>query len=289
MALPRATAPIAAGPSLPTMMVSTTPCAIQPSSLSTTGTASTTSARSSALHSGFDWLISPMYPPPTPPHAAEKLGESGKKLSSQAVPLQVSGHDGVPSGSRAARAAKCAWALAPEGGSIVVRRLFVQPVQARRVGNPYPNALSSGAWLSAFSRPTEPKDPRLHSRNHSASFRPRTQTSPGKFGHPCRKPNTPEPTPNPAPAVSRSNSTRSNSRSAGDTFRTSRTLREFHPIRRLIVTIPALDECIGDFARIENRSQLHRRFLVSIGSFFRGRNQAGFTVTGRGLSKGMRI
>lgn len=34
------------------MMVSTTPCAIQPSSLSTTGTASVTRARSSLIHAG---------------------------------------------------------------------------------------------------------------------------------------------------------------------------------------------------------------------------------------------
>jgi hypothetical protein len=33
--------------------------------------------------------------------------------------------------------------------------------------------------------------------------------------------------------------------------------------------IQRVRECIGDFARIENRSQLHPRLLVSIGSFFR--------------------
>jgi hypothetical protein len=48
--LPSATAPIAAGPSLPTIMVSTTPIAIQPSSLSTTGTASFTIAPKQGPH-----------------------------------------------------------------------------------------------------------------------------------------------------------------------------------------------------------------------------------------------
>src|SRR3984885_8433591 len=51
---------MAAGPSLPTMMVSTTPCAIQPSSLNTTGTASTTMARNSAFHTGSDVPIFPI-------------------------------------------------------------------------------------------------------------------------------------------------------------------------------------------------------------------------------------
>jgi hypothetical protein len=37
----------------------------------------------------------------------------------------------------------------------------------------------------------------------------------------------------------------------------------------------SLYECIGDFVRIENRSQLHPSLLVSIGSFFRdGTRQA---------------
>ena len=51
---------MAAGPSLPTMMVSTTAWAIQPSSLSTTGTARITSARNSDRHSGFDSVILPI-------------------------------------------------------------------------------------------------------------------------------------------------------------------------------------------------------------------------------------
>src|SRR5258708_2925918 len=42
-----------AGPSLPTMMVSTTPWAIQPSSERTTGTASAIMARSSLPHSAL--------------------------------------------------------------------------------------------------------------------------------------------------------------------------------------------------------------------------------------------
>ena len=55
---------MAAGPSLPTMMVSTTPCAIQPSSLSTTGIASASIARNSLLQSAWtttSWVIFLMY------------------------------------------------------------------------------------------------------------------------------------------------------------------------------------------------------------------------------------
>ena len=64
-ALPRATAPMAAGPSLPTMMVSTMPSAIQPSSLKTTGTASATIAPNSCFHCEIEAprAIPPLYRP----------------------------------------------------------------------------------------------------------------------------------------------------------------------------------------------------------------------------------